>query len=98
MKKIIRSSIYLKWIKKLKDSRAKSRIFIRVSRLANDNPGDVKSIGDGLFELRIDYGPGYRVYYMDTGKEIIILLCGGDKTTQHEDIIRAKNIAKEYKE
>jgi putative addiction module killer protein len=74
--------VYKKWIDKLRDSRARYRILIRIKRLEAGNPGDAKPAGDGLSEMRIDYGPGYRVYYKDTGKEIIILLCGGDKTTR----------------
>ena len=96
MKEIRRSSVYKKWLKKLKDREAIARIDTRVRRLAAGNPGDVKSAGEGISEMRIDYGPGYRVYYKDTGKEIIILLCGGDKTTQEADIAKAKEIAIAY--
>jgi putative addiction module killer protein len=95
MKEIFLSNIYRKWYKKLSDIQAKHRIFIRVKRLAEGNPGDCRFLGDGVSELRIDYGLGYRVYYKDTGKEIIILLCGGDKTTQQADIKRAKQLARE---
>jgi putative addiction module killer protein len=91
--KVRRTSVYKKWISGLRDSRARYRILTRIKRLEEGNPGDVKPAGEGISEMRIDYGPGYRVYYMDTGKEIIILLCGGDKTTQQEDIARAKRIA-----
>jgi len=98
MKKIRRSSVYLKWIKKLKDRTGKALIYERIRRLASGNPGDVEPAGEGISELRIHYGPGYRVYYKDTGKEIIILLCGGDKTTQQTDITRAKKIVKLYEE
>jgi putative addiction module killer protein len=91
-----KSSVYKKWIKKLRDSRARYRILARIKRLENGNPGDVGPIGDGCSEMRIDYGPGYRVYYKDTGKEIIILLCGGDKSTQQDDIVKAKKIAADY--
>jgi putative addiction module killer protein len=63
-----------------------------------ENPGDVKPVGEGIFEMRINYGPGYRVYYKDTGKEIVILLYGGDKRTQQADITEAKKIARLYKE
>ncbi|MDR0586078.1 MAG: hypothetical protein LBG26_02445 [Treponema sp.] len=69
----------------------------RIERLKQGNPGDVKPAGEGISEMRIDYGPGYRVYYKDTGKEIIILLCGGDKSSQEEDIMQAKKIAVTYK-
>jgi len=98
MKKIRRSSVYTKWLKNLRDQRARSLIFKRTKRLAEGNPGDVKPAGEGISEMRIDYGPGYRVYFKDTGREIIILLCGGDKRTQQADIINAKKIAKLYEE
>jgi len=98
MKKIRRSSVYTKWLKNLRDQRARSLIFKRTKRLAGGNPGDVGPVGEGISEMRIHYGPGYRVYYKDTGKEIIILLCGGDKSTQQADIIKAKKIAKLYEE
>ena len=98
MKEIRRSSVYIKWLNKLRDSRARFRIFERVKRLSEGNPGDVEPAGEGISEMRIDYGPGYRVYYKETDREIIILLCGGDKTTQHADIARAKKIARLYKE
>jgi putative addiction module killer protein len=83
----------MKWYKNLADSRAKHLIFVRTKRLAQGNPGDCRFLGDEVSEMRIDYGPGYRVYFKDTGKEIIILLCGGDKTTQQADIARAKQLA-----
>jgi putative addiction module killer protein len=91
--KIRRTSVYKKWIKDLRDSRARYRILTRIKRLEEGNPGDVKPAGDGISEMRIDYGPGYRVDYKDTGEEIIILLCGGDKRTQQADIAEAKRIA-----
>ena len=96
MKDIRRSSVYKKWIKDLRDPQARARILARVDRLADGNPGDVKPIGEGCSEMRIDYGPGYRVYYKDSGREIIIMLCGGDKDTQDKDIERAKEIARDY--
>ena len=98
MKEIRRSSVYKKWIKDLRDPHARARILARVDRLADGNPGDVKPVGEGCSEMRIDYGPGYRVYYKDTGREIIIMLCGGDKRTQDKDIERAKEIARDYEE
>jgi putative addiction module killer protein len=71
---------------------------VRIARLAAGNPGDCKAVGNGLSEMRIDYGHGYRVYFKDTGTEIIILLCGGDKSTQQEDIERAKLVAAQLEE
>ena len=95
MKQIKRTETYIEWLDKLNDQRAKDRIFIRTKRLSEGNPGDVKPVGDGISEMRIHYGPGYRVYYKDTENEIIILLCGGDKSTQTADIAKAKKIVKE---
>ena len=96
MKEIRRSSVYIKWLKKLRDDRALAKILERVKRLAEGNPGDVKPVGEGVSEMRVDYGPGYRVYFKDTGREIIILLCGGEKSTQQSDINEAKKIARLY--
>jgi putative addiction module killer protein len=96
MKKIQSSSVFDKWLGKLRDKKATACILARVKRLAEGNPGDVEPAGDGISELRIHYGPGYRVYFKETGKEIIILLCGGDKSTQQKDIKKAKMIAKFY--
>ena len=98
MKKMRPSSVFDKWLAKLRDPKAVSRILTRIKRLAEGNPGDVEPVGGGISEMRIDYGPGYRVYYKDTGKEIIILLCGGDKSSQSRDIIRAGKIARLYEE
>jgi putative addiction module killer protein len=92
---IRRTDVFIKWLKNLKDSNARFRIYRRIERLAGGNPGDVKPSGEGVSEMRIDYGPGYRVYYKDTGKEIVVLLCGGDKTTQSRDVENAKKLAKE---
>ena len=96
MKIVLKSSVYQKWIDNLDDERAKHRILVRIKRLESGNAGDVRSIGEGCSEMRIHYGPGYRVYYKDTGKEIIVLLCGGDKSTQQQDIARAKLIATDF--
>ena len=84
-------------MKKLRDRQAKARIEMRIRRLSLGNPGDVEPIGDGLSELRIDYGPGYRVYFMQRGEILIVLLCGGDKRTQKSDIEKAKSLAAEWK-
>lgn len=84
-------SIPLKiWLSKLKDREAYQRVIRRIQRMALGNFGDYKGVGDGLLELRIDYGPGYRIYYNQRGKEIILLLCAGDKRKQSADIERAK--------
>jgi len=91
--KVRKTSIYTKWIKGLRDNQARYRILTRIKRLEEGNFGDCSPIGEGLSEMRIHYGPGYRVYIKDTGEEIIILLCGGDKSTQREDIAKAKQIA-----
>jgi putative addiction module killer protein len=96
MKEIYRSSVFDKWLKKLKDLTGKALIRQRIDRLAEGNPGDNRFLGD-ISELRIDYGPGYRVYFKDTGKEIVILLCGGDKSTQQADIAKAREISALYK-
>jgi putative addiction module killer protein len=92
MKEIRETNTFKTWFADLRDIRAKSRIDTRIKRLAMGNPGDVKPVGEGVSELRIDYGPGYRVYFIDTGKEIIVLLCGGDKRTQNRDIENAKEL------
>jgi putative addiction module killer protein len=92
---IRRAEPYIKWFRKLGDTRAKAKIYARIERLAEGNPGDHRFLGE-ICEMRIDYGPGYRVYYKDTGKEIIILLCGGDKTTQQANIDRAREMAQNY--
>ena len=84
-----------RWIENLQDLRARAKILTRIQRLELGNAGDVRPVGDGISEMRIDYGPGYRVYYKQTGKEIVLLLCGGDKSTQNKDIKHAKELAAE---
>lgn len=86
------------WLSKLADLRAQARIQARIDRLALGNPGDTRSVGEGVSELRIDYGPGYRVYYMRRGAVLVILLCGGDKGSQDRDIKRARDIGRQLKE
>jgi len=98
MKEIRSSSVFDKWLDKLRDPKAIAQILTRINRLAEGNPGDVSPVGEGVSEMRIHYGPGYRVYFKGTGKEIIILLCGGDKATQQADIDRSKEIARLYEE
>ena len=94
---VVRSSTFDRWIIKLKDRRAAARVLIRINRLAAGNPGDVKPVGGGISELRIDYGPGYRVYYLRQGDRLILLLCGGDKSTQSADIVAAHDIAQQWR-
>jgi putative addiction module killer protein len=83
------------WLTALRDDQARARIAVRIRRLAFGNPGDVKPVGEGVSELRIHHGPGYRVYFVQRGTLLIVLLCGGDKTTQEKDIATAKRLAKE---
>jgi putative addiction module killer protein len=92
------TSHYAKWIDELRDRRAVSRIDLRIRRLSLGNFGDVRSVGGGVSEMRIDYGPGYRVYFVRQSDIVVILLCGGDKSTQDRDIATAKSIARELKE
>ena len=84
------------WLRRLKDAEAAARIVGRLRRIEQGNPGDSRSVGGGIMEMRIDYGPGYRVHYAHRGKEIVILLCGGDKRNQAQDIKRAHALAEEY--
>jgi putative addiction module killer protein len=88
---------FRKWRTRLKDERARATIASRLDRLAFGNAGDVKPVGQGISELRIDYGSGYRVYFLRRGDEIIILLCGGDKSSQENDIKTAKRLAEEWR-
>jgi putative addiction module killer protein len=97
MVEIIKSATFDRWLKKLRDPRAKARIEMRIRRVGLGNAGDVQPIGDGLSEMRIDHGPGYRVYYMQQGAILVVLLCGGDKRTQQDDIGKAKRLAAEWK-
>ena len=96
--KVIESETFRHWLHALRDERARARIVLRVRRLEAGLHGDVKPVGDGLSELRIDYGPGYRVYFMRRGMFLVVLLCGGDKRTQQQDIEEAKRIAAEWKD
>jgi putative addiction module killer protein len=97
MVQVIRTEKYASWILSLRDDRAKAKIALRVDRLALGNPGDVKPVGGGLSEMRIDYGPGYRVYYGKHGDSIILLLCGGTKNGQSRDIKKAKALFEIWK-
>jgi putative addiction module killer protein len=81
------------WLRRLRDANAVARIAGRIRRMEMGNPGDSRSVGQGVLEMRIDYGPGYRVYYVHHGAQIVILLCGGDKRTQQQDIKKALRVA-----
>ena len=88
------TEIYARWFRRLRDRQARRIIDQRIARLAAGNPGDVQPAGEGVSELRIDYGPGYRIYFVHCGAHLIILLAGGDKDSQQQDIIRARHLAR----
>ncbi|MFT8636415.1 MAG: type II toxin-antitoxin system RelE/ParE family toxin [Pseudoclavibacter sp.] len=94
---IVKSATFDRWLRALKDRRAIARILVRIDRLATGNSSDAKPVGSGISELRIDYGPGYRVYYRQEGQRLVLLLCGGDKSTQQRDIELAHRITQEWK-
>ncbi len=95
MIEIRQTVVYARWFNSLRDRKARARIDVRIRRLSLGNPGDVKAVGEGVSELRIDYGPGYRVYYTQRGQRLIVLLAGGGKHTQKQDIKRALEIARD---
>ena len=98
MIQIIKTDIFDAWLTQLRDHRARAKIMVRMARLGMGNVGDVKPVGAGVSEMRINYGPGYRVYFMRRGPVVVVLLCGGDKTSQQQDIAQAKRIAAQWKE
>ena len=98
MIELIKTDLFDRWLVGLRDLQARARIEVRIRRLSLGNPSDVKPVGEGLSELRIDYGPGYRVYFMRRGPLVVLLLCGGDKSSQKRDIALAKTIATQWKE
>ena len=93
--KIRQTEVYAQWFASLRDQRARARIDVRIRRLSLGNPGDVRPVGEGVSELRIDYGPGYRVYFVQRGQALVVLLAGGDKDTQDRDIRTALDLARE---
>ena len=95
MIEIRKTETFAKWIDKLRDIRARARVQARIERLALGHPGDAKPVGEGVSELRINYGPGYRVYFKRRGKSLVILLAGGDKRTQVRDIKTALRLARD---
>ncbi|WP_340124570.1 type II toxin-antitoxin system RelE/ParE family toxin [Methylobacter svalbardensis] len=89
-----KTDVFVQWLDELRDIRARARVQARIERLAAGNPGDVKPVGEGVSEMRIDYGPGYRVYFTRRGNEVVILLAGGHKSTQDTDIKTAQGLAR----
>lgn len=96
MIEVVRTDEFDSWLENMRDRRGQARIIRRIDRLAKGNPGDVRPIGRGLSELRLDVGPGYRVYYLRDGDRLILLLVGGSKATQQKDIEKAHELADEY--
>ncbi len=94
MLEVRRTEVYARWLDGLKDVRARARVLVRVERLVAGNPGDVRPVGEGVSELRIDYGPGFRVYFKRQGRTVVVLLAGGDKRTQSADIETALRLAR----
>ena len=92
----IKSDTFDSWLRSLRDRQAKARIEVRIRRLSLDNPGQYRSLKNGINELKIDYGPGYRVYYTFRNQTLVLLLCGGDKSTQDQDIKTALRILKQW--
>ncbi len=97
MVEIIQTKTFSKWLGMLRDPLAKARIVDRVLRLGNADAGDVKSVGEGVSEMRLHFGPGYRIYFLRQGTTIVVLLCGGDKSSQAEDIRQAKRFARDWR-
>jgi putative addiction module killer protein len=95
MIEIRQTEVYEQWFDSVRDQQARVRIDTRIRRLSLGNPGDVTPVGEGVSELRIDYGPGYRVYFMQRGQALVVLLAGGDKRTQDRDIRTALEMARE---
>ena len=95
MIEVRQTEAYSRWFNALRDRQARAHIDVRIRRLSMGNPGDVKPVGRGVSELRIDYGPGYRVYFIQRGDTLVILLAGGDKSTQAQDIKTALDLAKD---
>lgn len=87
---------FTEWLDSMRDRRARTTIKSRLDRVGQGNLGDCRSVGEGVFELRIDYGPGYRVYFGQIGLTIVLILCGGDKSTQEQDISKAKEYWRDY--
>ncbi|HBX80377.1 MAG: type II toxin-antitoxin system RelE/ParE family toxin [Propionibacteriaceae bacterium] len=93
---VLTTRAFDRWLRKLKDRQALLRIVERIDRLAHGNPGDSKTVGQGVRELRLTYGPGYRIYYLQDGDSLVLLLCGGNKSTQQTDIQQAHQLANDW--
>ena len=98
MVEVRKTDLFASWLDGLRDTRARARVLARIERLAAGNPGDAAPVGEGVSELRIDIGPGYRVYFKKRGRELILLLAGGDKSTQARDIRAALRLARNLSE
>lgn len=96
MLEILKSDTFDAWLRSLRDRQARVRIEVRIRRLSLDNPGQYRSLKNGINELKVDYGPGYRVYYTFRNQTLVLLLCGGDKSTQDQDIKSAHRILKQW--
>jgi putative addiction module killer protein len=98
MIEVRRTDVFNNWFRRLRDVRARARIALRIDRLEDGNPGDVKPVGHGISEMRINEGPGYRIYFVQRGDVVVVLLCGGDKSTQDKDIRKAHELAGELQD
>ena len=98
MIELIKTNLFDRWLTDLRDRKARAKIETRIRRLSLGNPGDAKPVGEGISEMRIDYGPGYRVYFTRRGPVVVVLLCGGDKGSQDRDIALAKAVAAQWRE
>jgi putative addiction module killer protein len=93
---VVQTTIYARWFASLRDQRARDRVLVRIRRLSLGNFGDARSVGGGVSELRIDYGPGYRIYFTRRGATLVLLLTAGDKSRQWADIARARELAAQW--
>ncbi len=96
MLEIVKSETFDAWLRNLRDRQAKARVEVRIRRLMLENPGQFRALKNGICEMKIDYGPGYRIYYTFRNKTLVLLLCGGDKSTQDQDIKSAQRILKQW--
>jgi putative addiction module killer protein len=98
MPEIRRTEEFSRWLKDLRDTRARAKILVRIDRLEMGNPGDARPVGNGVSEMRVHYGPGYRVYFVQRGDALVVVLCGGDKDSQASDINQAIRLAQELED